>query len=90
LPGETEVKDLDATVVGQEQVLGLEVAMDDSFVVRRPEPLGDLDRALHHPADGKRTLSESGTQRVAREQLGHRIGDAFRHPEIEDGEDGRM
>ena len=40
--GQAEVEDLDAPVPGDEQVLGLQVAVDDALVVGGGEPAGDL------------------------------------------------
>ena len=40
--GETEVEDLDVLVVGDHDVAGLEVAVDQATLVGRPERLGDL------------------------------------------------
>ena len=39
---QTEVEDLDAVVVRDQQVLGLQIAMDDAFLVRGSESLRDL------------------------------------------------
>ena len=48
--GEAEVADLDAPVVGEQHVLGLEVAVHDAGLVRGREAgehgLGDVDRLL--------------------------------------------
>ena len=41
--GEAEVEDLDAPVRGEEEVLGLEVAVDDALAVCGGEALGGLD-----------------------------------------------
>ena len=46
---EAEVEDLQPAVVGHEQVLGLEIAMDDALVVRGSEPSRDLDARSRWP-----------------------------------------
>ena len=43
LARQAEVEDLDLAVAGQEQVVRLEVAMDDAFVVGGGQALGDLE-----------------------------------------------
>src|SRR5262249_41077098 len=44
--GQTEVEDLDPPVSRDEQVLGLQIAMDDPLLVRGGEALRDLDRVV--------------------------------------------
>ena len=39
---EAEIENLNVTVLHDKQILGLEVAMDDAFLVRRGEPMRDL------------------------------------------------
>ena len=46
---QAEVEDLDAAVGGDEEVLGLQVAVDDPLVVRRGEALRDLERVVDRP-----------------------------------------
>ena len=52
---ETEVENLDAPVLRDEEVLGLEIAVDDALVVRGGKAAGDLDRPVHGAA--KRELA---------------------------------
>ena len=50
--GEAEVEDLDVAVLRQEDVLGLDVAVDDPLLVGRGEPLGDLPGDVEGPPRG--------------------------------------
>ena len=51
--GQTEVEDLDAAVFGEEDVFGLEVAVDDALFVRGGEAAGDLQGILDRLAEGR-------------------------------------
>ena len=42
--GETEIEDAYATVAGDQDVVGFEIAMDDARGVRGGQTIGDLDR----------------------------------------------
>ena len=70
---ETEVEDLDPPVVRQKQVLGLEISMDDPLLVRRREPLRDLDRVVGRLAHRDRAAGHPRAQRLALEQLRHDV-----------------
>jgi hypothetical protein len=48
--GQAEVEDLEAPVPGDEEVFGLEVAVDDAFLVGRGQAVGRLDRELQRLA----------------------------------------
>jgi hypothetical protein len=52
---ETEVQNLHAPVLGDEQVLWLQVAMHDSFFVRRPQSSRNLRPVITDPADRHRS-----------------------------------
>ena len=52
--GQAEVEDLDAAVIGEEDVVGLEVAVNDPLVVRRGEPVRDLSRVIDRLARRQR------------------------------------
>ena len=43
---EAEVQNLDSSVFGDEEVFGLEIAMDDALVVRRRESMRDLNAVI--------------------------------------------
>ena len=68
--GQPEVQDLDLTFRGDLDVGGLEVAVDDAFVVRRLQRLGDLDRDPH------RLLHLHGTTQV-------RPGNQLQHQKVQ-------
>ena len=57
--GQTEVENLDAVVPGDEEVLGLEIAMDDALVVRRRESARDLKRILDRLARRQRAAARA-------------------------------
>ena len=68
--GEAEVEDLDAAVLRQEDVLGLDVAVDDSLLVRGGETVGDLRaRSRGTGASGIGPLASAVAERLAFEQL---------------------
>ena len=66
---ETEVEDLDVAVGGDEEVFGLEVAVNDALFVGGRESVGDRDRILHRAAGRELAARERGPQRLALEQL---------------------
>src|SRR5262249_31517601 len=45
--GETKVENLYAAIISNEDVVGFEIAMDDSLVVRCRESVGDLQRVIN-------------------------------------------
>ena len=90
LPREPEVEHLDAPVGRQEQVLGLEVAVDDPLLVRRRESMRDLRRVLRGLARRQRAGLEPLAQRFALQQLHDGVGHAVRGAEVEDREDVRV
>ena len=67
--GEAEVENLDATVFGDEQVVGLQVAVDDSFFVRGGESVRDLHSVVDRLAQRQRPAPESLGKRLAFEQF---------------------
>ena len=71
LPREAEVEDLDAPVVQQEEVLGLDVAVDDALVVRGGEALRHPRRVLGGLAHADRPLAQPRAHRLALEHLRH-------------------
>jgi hypothetical protein len=88
--GQPEIQDLDAPVLRDDEVLGLEVPMDDPSVVRGREATRDLEA----PVDGlllrDGTGEELRAQRVAFEKLGDRVSDALVSAEVVNREDVRM
>ena len=53
---------------GDEDVLGLHVAVDDALRVRRREPVAGLDQDVEQPVDGHRLLDQL-VERSAVEEL---------------------
>ncbi len=88
--GEAEVEDFDLSVDGGLDVLRLEVAVDDSLVVRLFQRLGDLS------GDGEALLERQGSrgepfgQRRSLDELHDEGADAARLFEAEDGGDVRV
>ncbi len=90
LPRQAEVEDLDAPVGGHEEVLGFQVPMDDSPLVRRCESEGDLPRDLERLALRKRAFLETLSKRLPLEQLHDCVGDAVGGADVVDRQDVRM
>ncbi len=87
--GEPEVEQLDSRL-RQHHVGGLQVPVHDALAVRRGERSADLRTHLRDLARRQRTAGEAIGQRLAVEQLRHRIGDAAVAAEIVQREDVRM
>ena len=85
-----EVENLDDVVAGDEHVFRLQVAVDDSAVVRCREPAGDLQRLIDGPPWCDRAGRQALAQRVALEQLRDGIDDVVRRAEFVDREDVRV
>ena len=88
--GQAEVEDLDAPVARDEQVRGLQVAVDDPLVVRRREAGSDLQAALERLADWQDVPLQTRLECLAREQLRDREEEPLLLADIEEGEDVRM
>src|SRR5213078_20139 len=84
------VEDLDAAVLGDEHVTGLEIAMHDAAVVCGRERLRDLHGVVDRLAYWQRGAAEPVPQRRSVEQLGHEIERAIVYADIEDGQNSRM
>ena len=69
--GQAKVENLDPTVPGDEDVLWLEIAMNDSAFVRCGEPVRDLEGQVDHLANRDRAAIHSPAKRLAFEHLGH-------------------
>jgi hypothetical protein len=85
---EAEVENFDSAVVSQEQVFWFEIPMDDPFLVRGAETARDLDRIIHRLTDRKRTICESGSQCLPREEFCYSVRDPVSGAGIEDRKDG--
>ena len=66
---QAEVEDLDAAVGRDEEVVGLQVAVDDALFVRGRERLDDLDGVVERLAQREPAGAEEVAQRVALEKL---------------------
>ena len=66
---QAEVEDLHAAVVRDEDVLGLEVAVDDPLLVRGGEAVGDLERVVDRAARREPAAREDRAQGLPFEQL---------------------
>ncbi len=87
---EAKVENLHLTVVQDENVLGLQVAMDDPLVVCRRKAAGHLNGTFRRLADRERAARQAFTQRLAIEQFHGRIDQPVVSAEIEDRQDVRM
>ncbi len=85
--GDAEVEDLDPPVLRQEEVGGLEVAVDDAVLVRGGEAAGDLLGVLDGLAERQRAGGEHLAERAALEELGDEVGGAVVGADVEEGED---
>jgi hypothetical protein len=90
LSRQAEVEDLDAPVAGDEEVLGLQVAVHDALLVRGGQPLGDLPSVLDRLLRGQRSGGHELPQRLPLEELGDRVVAAPGLAELEDGQDVRV
>ncbi len=94
-PGQPEVDHLDhdrAVALFEEDVLGLEVAVDHARLVRRADRLADLrdDRERRLDVE-RRALGQRRAERPAFEQLHDEVGaDVLRHAVVVHGHDVRM
>jgi hypothetical protein len=58
---QAEVEDLDAPLPGDEEVRGLQVAMDNPLLVRGPEAAGELESVVDGLSNRDGTSSDSDT-----------------------------
>ena len=82
--GQAEVQDLHRTIGGDEQVLGLKVAVDDAAAMRRRQPTRNLDSVVDHFAQRQRGAREALAQRVAVQQLGDHVAHAVVCAHVQD------
>ena len=90
---ETEVEELEPPVFGDKDVLGLEVAMDDAFLVRCSKAARELLRVVHRLADRdarREAVPEFLAQRLAVEQFHHEIRRALVRADVVDRDEVRM
>ena len=88
-----EVEDLHQTVLGEEQVLRLQVAMDDAFLVGGAQAPGDLDRGPPATAHAQGARGHAVAEGLALQQLRDDVGrpparaGRFELPGVVDGDD---
>ena len=86
--GQAEVQDLQPAIGGDEQVLRLDVAMDDSLGMRRPPGPAAVWRAYSMAfCRGRRSTAQPLPQRLALEQFRDQIRTVAFKTGIENGED---
>jgi len=69
--GQSEIEHLDAALVGDLDVAGLQIAMHDPRLVRDVERVGNLPRVIDRLVDRDRSRGDTIGKRVARYQLEH-------------------
>ena len=84
---EAEVENLEVAVPIDEEVLGLQVAVDDPLLVSRGEPSSDLQRVVHGLLLRNWPLVELSAQRLALQKLHDGVGRPVVRPEIVDSQD---
>ena len=67
--GETEIEQLDQPVVGQEDVAGRDVTVDDALLVGNRQRIGDLATDHQHLIEWERRIGETRPERAAAQQL---------------------
>jgi hypothetical protein len=87
---QAEVEDLHAAVVRDEEVLGLQVAVDDPLLVGRREPLRDLARVVDRLPRRERAAGKLLSKRLALEQLLDDVRRAVVGAGVVDREDVRV
>ena len=87
---DAEVEDLGAAVAREKDVLGLEVTVDDAFVMRRGEPLRDLQRGVDGAARRERAAREPVAQGLALKELADDVRPAAVMPDVVDRQEVRM
>ena len=88
--GEAEVEDLDAAVVRDEEVLRLQIPVDDPLLVRRGEPVRDLERVVGRLAGGELAAGQGRAEGLALEELLDDVGSAVYRSDVVDGGDVRV
>ncbi|MEJ2190107.1 MAG: hypothetical protein P8Y93_11990 [Acidobacteriota bacterium] len=88
--GNAEVEQLDATVRRQKNVLRLDVAVDDTLGVGRPEAGSHIAGDFHDPLDRHPAFPQAIPEVLPFEKLHDRKGDTILVPEVIDGENVRV
>ena len=85
--GEAEIHDLDEPFPRDHDVGRLQVAVHDSGVVGRGEPVGDLAREIEELARGQGPLRDQLAQGLAFHELHRHPGHGLRYADVVDGDD---
>ncbi len=88
--GEAKIKDLDRSIAGDHDVLGLDVAMDDARVVRDGEPDRDVARDAHRLRDSERPRGDPRAQRLSAHELHRDERAALVLARVVDGREARV
>ena len=88
--GDPEVEDLEPPFVGDEEVLGLQIAVDDVVLVRRGQPARELHRVVDGLPHAQRAAAEAFAKRPAFEQLRDDVGLAAGEAGVVDGDHVRV
>jgi hypothetical protein len=88
--GESEVQDLGAAVATEKQVVGLEIAMNDSLFMRRRQAASQLLRQGDGLGKKKSSLAQSCREGLTFEQFGYHVRRSAGFTDIEDGQDVGM
>ena len=88
--GQAEVEDLEPAILGEEQVLRLEVTVDEPARVGGGETAAHLHRQLHCLAGRKRAVLQPLAQRLALEQFEDDLSGPVLGTVVVDGEDVGM
>ncbi len=82
--GQSEVENFYAAIFGDEQIFGLEVAMDDAFFVGRRQAVRNLQRVIQSLACSIAShRSKTLAQRLAFQQFGDDVRRAFMRADVE-------
>jgi hypothetical protein len=88
--GDSEVENLEAALLRDEEIARLQVSMDDTFLVSGGDALGELRGVVERERNRQRPLGEAFAQRRPLEKLEDKKGPALVRADVEDGEDVRM
>jgi len=88
--GEAEIENFDGAAFGDDDVGGLDVAMDDAFLVSGTEGIGELNADIDGARNGEFALREDLVEGQAFEELHGDEGDAFMLFDGVDGADSGM
>src|SRR5262249_23130939 len=88
--GKTKIQNLHPVVIGYKEIVGFEVAMDDSFFVRRCESVSNLHRVIHCFALRYRSLVQSFPKGFTFKQFGNDVRSSFMSADVINNQYVRM